>query len=171
MYHPVREQVDDGHEFMSCTTPAASRRAPIDSSFTALGPWCGYTAEQRYARSYERQSNEWKSGSDDPQLKEIVQMSDGLATARSQGLPTSGRAGRAAGGGMVLGVELDTGMGSTWTGIQRTASIGIRQVSVWPIRAKTIHCCRHETIQAVAAHVDQVCVGVRRLANRSPVVS
>ena len=57
------------------------------TSFTALGPSCGYTAEQRYARSYERQSNEWKSGPDDPQLKEIIQMIDGLATARSQGLP------------------------------------------------------------------------------------
>ena len=45
------------------------------------------TRRQRYAASYERQSNGWKEGPGDPQLAEIIQMIEGLAAARAQGLP------------------------------------------------------------------------------------
>jgi hypothetical protein len=57
------------------------------TNFAPLAPWCGYTAEQRYATSYERQTNEWKSGPNDPQVTELIQMIDGLAVARAAGLP------------------------------------------------------------------------------------
>ncbi len=61
------------------------------SNFTPLTDHCGFPAWQRYAASYERQSNGWKEGPDDPELAEIIRAIEGLAAARVQG-PAATRA-------------------------------------------------------------------------------
>jgi hypothetical protein len=57
------------------------------SDFSPLEDHCGFSSRERYAASYERRSNEWKAGPEDPELAEIIRMTEQLAAARSQGLP------------------------------------------------------------------------------------
>jgi spore coat protein CotH len=57
------------------------------SDFSPLAPSCNFTAEQRYATTYERQTNDWKAGPADPELVELRQMIEGLAEAKAAGLP------------------------------------------------------------------------------------
>jgi hypothetical protein len=56
------------------------------SDFSPLEDHCGFPARQRYATSYELQSNDWKAGPGDPELTEIVRMIEELAGPGSLGV-------------------------------------------------------------------------------------